>query len=82
MRSVILHLISAGTALVATASGSVIYNNLTPNNQIAVATRPDSPGGFEIEAADDFVLTGAGSSTSLHSWGCWYPDLRVARVHN
>lgn len=33
----------------------VIYNNLTPNNSIAVATRPGS-GSFEIEAADDFFV--------------------------
>src|ERR1700732_104909 len=36
--------------------GAVIYNNLTPNNMIAVATRP-ATFSFEIEAADDFVLT-------------------------
>ena len=35
------------------------------NNSIAVATRPDAGGKFEIEAADDFVLTG--SLTSLTS---------------
>ena len=38
------------------ASGAVLYNNLTPNNQIAVATRPENGTDFEIEAADDFVL--------------------------
>jgi len=37
-----------------------IYNNLTPNNLIATAIRPDSPGAFEIETGDDFFLaTGA-----------------------
>jgi hypothetical protein len=35
------------------------------NNSIAVATRPDAGGKFEIEAADDFILTG--SLTSLTS---------------
>ena len=43
--------------------GATIYNNLTPNNQIAVATRPDI-GAFEIEAGDDFVL---GSQTLINS---------------
>jgi hypothetical protein len=43
-------------ALAAPANGATIYNNLTPNNQIAIATRPESAGIFEIEAADDFVL--------------------------
>jgi hypothetical protein len=47
-------------ALVATsASADVIYNNLTPNNLMATAVRPDT-GPFEIEAGDDFFLaTGA-----------------------
>jgi PEP-CTERM motif len=42
------------------AFAAVIYNNLTPNNMMATAVRPDSPGVFEIEAGDDFFLaTGA-----------------------
>ena len=42
------------------AFADVVYNNLTPNNLMATATRPDTPGPFEIEAADDFFLaTGA-----------------------
>jgi len=48
----------------ASAFGATIYNNLTPNNKMAVATRPDSPGVFEIEAGDDFVL---GSQTIINS---------------
>jgi PEP-CTERM motif len=43
---------------------SIIYNNLTPNNMIAVATRPSLPGVFEIEAGDDFFL---GSQTFINS---------------
>src|SRR5438094_2492134 len=50
--------------LAAPASGATIYNNLTPNSQIAIATRPDSPGTFEIEAADDFLL---GSQTIINT---------------
>lgn len=42
----------------------IIYNNLTPNNLMAVATRPDSVGTFEIEAGDDFFL---GSQTFINS---------------
>jgi hypothetical protein len=37
-------------------AGDTIYNNLTPNNQMAIASRPDAPGAFEIETADDFLL--------------------------
>ena len=42
----------------------VIYDNLTPNNQMAVATRPATGGQFEIEAGDDFILA---SQTSISS---------------
>lgn len=42
--------------LAAPASGATIFANLTPNNMMAVASRPDTPSGFEIEAADDFFL--------------------------
>src|SRR5215510_12208519 len=47
----------------APATGAVIYNNLTPNNLMAIAARPDTPGSFEIEAGDDFIL---GSRTSVN----------------
>src|SRR5215467_1257588 len=46
------------------AAGDVIYNNLPPNNLMAVATRPEVGSSFEIEAADDFVL---GSQTLITS---------------
>ena len=49
-----------------TASGGTIYNNLTPNNSMAIATRPGS-GTFEIEAGDDFFL-GAPSSINAASF--------------
>lgn len=39
----------------APSRAAVIYNNLTPTNAIAMATRPDS-SPFEIETADDFTL--------------------------
>ena len=44
--------------LAGSAYGStIIYNNLTPNNMMGIATRPDLPGSFEIEAGDDFVAS-------------------------
>ena len=52
------------TMLAAPASADTIYNNLTPNNQIAIATRPDSPGTFEIETGDDFFL---GSQATINT---------------
>jgi hypothetical protein len=50
--------------LVTPAIGATVYNNLTPNNQMAIATNPGSPGTFEIEAGDDFFL---GSQTIINS---------------
>ena len=44
------------------SSAEVIYNNLTPNNAMAAASRPDTGGAFEIESADDFVIGGTGST--------------------
>jgi len=49
--------IGLGALLAAPTIGATIYNNLTPNNQIAIATRPGGTGVLEIEAGDDFVLT-------------------------
>lgn len=59
--------------LTGSASGSVIYNNLAPNNLIGIASRPDLPGSFEIEAADDFVATSSVSITSASFVGLEVP---------
>jgi hypothetical protein len=48
--------LAAGALFSTPATGAVIYNNLTPNNQMAVATRAETAGNSEIEAADDFIL--------------------------
>jgi hypothetical protein len=56
----------------APATADVIYNNLTPNGAMAIASRPDSAGGIEIEAADDFFTTGA-SITSASFVGMMVP---------
>jgi hypothetical protein len=48
--------LAVGITLGMFAKGDVMYNNLTPNNLIAVASRPGTIGAFEIEAADDFLL--------------------------
>lgn len=50
-------LLGLGAILAMPAPGATIYNNLTPNDMIGIATRPSSAGSFEIEAGDDFVLT-------------------------
>src|SRR5690242_18748650 len=53
-----------GAVLATSAPGATIYNNLTPNSSMAISSRPDTAGGFEIEAGDDFVL---GSQTIINS---------------
>jgi hypothetical protein len=57
-------MLSLACVAAATASGADLYNNLTPNDLMAVASRPDSTSGFEIEAGDDFVLGTRSSVTS------------------
>ena len=39
------------------AADTFVFNTGTPDGRIATATRPESPGKFEIETGDDFVLT-------------------------
>jgi hypothetical protein len=47
----------------ASADGLII-NTGSPDGLIAMASRPGSPGKIEIEAADDFILSGAMSVTA------------------
>jgi len=56
--------LAGGMLLGSPVKGAVIYNNLTPNNLMAMASRPGSASVFEIETADDFLL---GSSASINS---------------
>jgi hypothetical protein len=53
-----------GLSWMTPADGATVYNNLTPNNQMAIASRPGSTGSFEIEAADDFILSSSSLITS------------------
>jgi hypothetical protein len=56
-----LFLAGAMTCLVASPAFAepVAFSNGNVTNQIAMATRPEIGGNFEIEAADDFVVTNA-----------------------
>src|SRR5215471_7805272 len=65
--------IGLSAMLAGPAFGDMIYDNLTPNNMMAVATRPASPGAFEIEAGDDFVATTPVSLTSASFVGLVVP---------
>jgi hypothetical protein len=48
--------VAMATPLPATAD-TFVFNTGNPDGLMATAVRPDSPGKFEIEAGDDFVLT-------------------------
>src|ERR1044072_6592504 len=51
------------TALPAAAtSSSFFFSTGDPDGRIATATRPDVPGKFEIESADDFALAGSNAT--------------------
>jgi len=64
MRKNLPWVLPAAMLLGMSVKGDVIYNNLTPNNAMAIASRPGAAGVLEIEAADDFLL---GSSTIINS---------------
>jgi hypothetical protein len=59
------------------ATSAVIYNNLTPNNLMAMASRPDTTS-FEIESADDFVIGDPVSITSASFTGLLVPPAGVS----
>ncbi len=63
-----------------TCRADVIYNNLTPNNLIGMASRPSSAGGIEIEAADDFLLGSAATITSASFVGVFVPGTGIASL--
>ena len=65
MKKLIL-LIFLGAAFVAAPTNAGLFSFTTgsPDGKMATASRLDSPGKFEIESADDFVLTSAISVTS------------------
>lgn len=79
-RGIAIPVLSLTAMLAGPAFGDVIYNNLTPNNVIGMATRPDSPSGFEIETGDDFVLTAPTSITSASFVGLEVPGGTVQDV--
>jgi hypothetical protein len=52
----IVFLSGLASGLPATAADPVFFSTGNPDGLIAAASRPSSPGVFEIETADDFVL--------------------------
>jgi hypothetical protein len=73
MRVVFLAAFGLCAMLASSAFGDILYDNLTPNNMIGIASRPSPPGPFEIEAGDDFVTTSPVSITSASFVGLEVP---------
>jgi hypothetical protein len=64
LRSLSVVMLAIGLfAAIPAAADSVIVNTGSPDGLIAMASRPASPGKIEIEAADDFILSGATNVT-------------------
>jgi hypothetical protein len=72
MRTV-LQWAAVGMLLAVSVKATVIYDNLTPNGQMAIASRLGGPGTFGIEAADDFLLSSSTSITSASFIGLMVP---------
>jgi hypothetical protein len=62
------------------AADPFFFSTGNPDAKIGTATRPDSPGKFEIESADDFVLTHSTSITSATFTGLLPPGASPANV--
>ena len=77
---------AAATMLIAGAACAdpFFFSTGNPDGRIGTATRPESAGKFEIESADDFVLTGPGHTsltsatfTGLLTGGATVGEIRV-----
>src|ERR1043165_6654289 len=51
-------------AVARVAAGTPLYSSLQVTNGMAAASRPDVGGQLEIEAADDFIIGGAGAAVT------------------
>ena len=71
-----------GMMLASPTFAATIYNNLTPNNQMALTTRPESAGKFEIETADDFALTSQSIINSASFVGLLVPGTGGSSISN
>ena len=84
-RRAIQAIASAATFMVTVGisyAGPFFFSTGNPDGLIATASRPDSAGKFEIESADDFVLTSATTLTSatfvgLLAGGATVGEIRV-----
>ena len=83
MRTLKWQLVVFATFLASPAMADVFsFSTGNPDGRMAAATRPDSPGKFEIETGDDFVLTSqsfinSASFVGLLSGGATIGEVRV-----
>jgi len=59
-----IYALSCVLAFARVAAGTPLYSNLQVTNGMAAASRPDSAGKIEIEAADDFIIGGGGAAVT------------------
>jgi hypothetical protein len=59
---------------------SVFFNTGDPDGKMATASRPASPGKFEIETADDFVLSQTTSITGATFTGLLTANSTIANI--
>src|SRR5690348_15833305 len=74
--------ISAGLLITVPAPAALLFSTGNPDGLIATATRPESAGKFEIESADDFVLTSPTSVTSATFTGLLTGGATTANIGN
>jgi len=75
-----LSLLGCVSAMPAAAETPFSFSTGNPDGLMATATRPDSPGKFEIESADDFVITHSTSITSATFTGLVPAGATVSQV--
>ena len=68
------------SAVPAAAATPFFFSTGDPDGRMATATRPDTDAPFEIESADDFVLTHSTSITSATFTGLLSGDATVGDI--
>lgn len=80
MNKLALLLWVSASFIVARADAQIIYNNDFPTSQMATASRPASGNQFEIESADDFVLTLNANITGATFTGLVPHDFNLSNI--
>jgi hypothetical protein len=62
------------------AADSTFFSTGNPDGKMATASRPATAGKIEIEAADDFVLTGQTSISGASSFRLAISALKISKI--